>query len=403
MYLYLDGTVKDVDTIRYSSAEEMRERGVTVYPDTKVVELKPTEHQIVVENAKTQERQTMSYDRLILGNGVAPNEPDWDGIELENVCRFGGRHSAEELRKKQAQPELRNVAIIGGGYIALEAAMCFAKEGKQVTMLERGEQLIGAQLDPDFAKIIQEELKRNGIVLRFGVELGGLVGKDGKVTGVKLKDEIFPTDLVLVCIGSHPDTEWLDGVLERDKRGFLVVDEYQRTSAKDVFAAGASTAMKFNPTGDWVNIDLATNARKQGRVAAKNLEETVFAYPGMQGTSGLRVYDYYLAATGVTAKVAKKAEHEIDCVTVEELALDSYLPEQMNAKVHAKLYYEKKSHRVVGGQILSKKDMTGMIQALSVAIYAKLTVEELAFMDFFFQPEFNRPWSILSKLALSVK
>ncbi|MDO5725831.1 MAG: FAD-dependent oxidoreductase [Tissierellia bacterium] len=403
MHTYLEGTVKDVDTIRYSSAEAMRKRGVTVYPETKVLEIYPDKHEIKVKDLKTDKERIDTYDRLILGIGVEPNIPKYEGMDLENIYLYAGRDNAVALKKLGESKEIENVAIIGGGYIAIEAAMSFAKMGKKVTILNRSERPLKANLDPELIDILIEELQKNKICFTPNVDVKKIEGKDGKVTGVVTDQGVCPAELVITSIGNHPNTAWLKDTLKMNEKGFIIVDDYMKTSAKDVFAAGGATLMKYNPTEDYKNVDLATNARKQGRVAAKNLEGDVFEYTGTQGTSGLKVFDYYFASTGLNGRAAKATDLNYDSVYVERLALDEYLPEDMNAKVYAKLYYDKDSRKILGGQILSKHNLTGQIQALSMAIKGKLTIDDLAFGDFFFQPLFNRPWNILNVLGLEAQ
>ncbi|MDO5734788.1 MAG: FAD-dependent oxidoreductase [Eubacteriales bacterium] len=403
MHLYLEGTVKDVNSIRYSSAESMRQRGVEVFPSTQVLEIFPEKHEIKVKDLKSNEERIESYDRLILGAGMSPNIPQIEGLDLKNVKLFGGRDSAELLRYKEVNPAIEDVVIIGGGYIALEAAMCFAKAGKKVTMLNRGERLISTHLDKEMTDILTAEIEANGIDFKGNIEVEKLLGEDGKVKSVVTKQGEFPAQLVIISIGNHPNTGWLKDKIKLNERGFIIVDDYMQSSAKDVFAAGGATLMKYNPIDGYINVDLATNARKQGRIAAKNLNGEVFPYIGMQGTSALKVYDYSFASTGLNAGSAERTELSWDSVYVESLALDEYVPEEMNAKVYAKLIYDKDSRRVLGGQILSKKDLTGSIQALSMVIQAKFTIDDLAFADFFFQPLFNRPWNILNVLGLEAQ
>ena len=64
------------------------------------------------------------------------------------------------------------------------------------------------------------------------------------------------------------------------------------------------------------------------------------------------------------------------------------------------LVYNKDTREILGGQIISKIDLTQMMNTLSVVIQNKMTVEELAMTDFFFQPHFNKPWSLLNAIAL---
>lgn len=401
--MYLEGTVKDVDTIRYSSAESMRKRGVTVFPNTKVTQLDPENHQITVVDLEKQEERKESYDKLILGIGCAPNDAPFKGADLKNIYLFGGRDSAEILRYKAVTPSIEDVVIVGGGYIAVEAAMCFAKNGKKVTLLIRGDRPLSANLDKEFTDILVKEMEQNGIEVKTHTNVEAFEGKDGKVHAVRTDKGTLPAQLVITAIGNHPNTKWLEGILDMDKKGFVKVDDYMKSSVKDVFVVGGATLMKYNPAKDYRNIDLATNARKQGRIAAKNLEADTFPYPGTQGTSGLQVFDYYFASTGLNDTSADGTDLSWDSVYVETLALDAYLPKEMNDPVYAKLHYDKKTRRILGGQILSTRDLTGEMQALSMAIAGNLTIDDLAFGDFFFQPCFNRPWNILNVLGLEAQ
>ncbi|MDU6876270.1 MAG: NADH oxidase, partial [Clostridium sp.] len=118
-----------------------------------------------------------------------------------------------------------------------------------------------------------------------------------------------------------------------------------------------------------------------------------------QGTSGIKIYDQCIASTGMTEEVAKATTNfNIASVSIR----DNYRPEFMPTFEEAmvKLVYNKDTREVLGGQIISKIDLTQMMNTLSVVIQNKMTVEELAMTDFFFQPHFNKPWSLLNAIAL---
>lgn len=403
MHTYLEGIVKDVDSIRYSSAEDMRSKGVEVFPETKLLKVNPKEHTIVVKDVTTGEEREESYDKLILGIGTEPNIPKIDGIDLDGISLYGGRDCAVRLRHKIDTPEIKNVVVCGGGYIGLEAAMSFAKGGKKVTMINRSDRPLGVNLDKELVDILLDEIEKHNITFKGGEDVKAFKGKDGKVVAVETDKNEYPADYVITALGSHPATKFLEGVIDLDQRGHIITDDYMRTSEEDIFAAGGATLIKYNPTDGYANIDLATNARKQGRVAAKNLEGENFQYQGTQGTSALEVFDYKFACTGINEKTSKGADFDVDSVYVETKVLDDYMPDEMNEKVYGKLYFDRDTRRVRGGQILSKKDLTGYIQALSMAIRGKLTVDDLAFGDFFFQPMFDRPWSLLNELGLAAQ
>jgi NADPH-dependent 2,4-dienoyl-CoA reductase/sulfur reductase-like enzyme len=180
--------------------------------------------------------------------------------------------------------------------------------------------------------------------------------------------------------------------------GAIIVDEYMRTSNPDIFAAGDSCAVYYNPARTHAYIPLATNAVRMGTLVAENMMHPRVRYQGTQGTSGLRLYDWNIASSGLTEEAAALFGLEVESVVIE----DAYRPEFMPTaeKVEFKLVYEKGTHRIVGGQVLSKADLTQAVNTLSLAIQNEMTIEELAYVDFFFQPHYNKPWHFLNSGAL---
>src|SRR5690606_18239218 len=95
---------------------------------------------------------------------------------------------------------------------------------------------------------------------------------DGKVTAVVTDDgHEFEADMVVLCIGFRPNTDLLRGQVDMLPNGAILVNEYMQTSKPDVFAAGDSCAVRYNPTGAHAYIPLATNAVRMGTLVARNL------------------------------------------------------------------------------------------------------------------------------------
>ena len=119
--------------------------------------------------------------------------------------------------------------------------------------------------------------------------------------------------------------------------------------------------------------------------------------PKVSGTSGLSLFDYKFGQTGLHEKEADSYDGNLGATFVQEPIRPKFM--QDGATVHMKIMYDKDSHRILGGQLMSKEDMVESINTLSVAINAGWTLEQLAMVDFFFQPDFDRPWNYLNVLA----
>ena len=249
-----------------------------------------------------------------------------------------------------------------------------------------------------FTDIAEAEFTKRGVNLVLGQKVQKFEG-DNKVSKVITDKGEFEADLVVLCIGFAPNTNLVKGKLDTLPNGAIIIDEYMRTSEKDVFAAGDCCVVRFNPAKENRYIPLATNAVRMGTLVAKNLVNPTLKYMGTQCTSGIKIYDLCIASTGLTEEVAKNTTNlNVSSVT----ATDNYRPEFMPSFEEAtvKLVYDKDTRKVVGGQIISKMDLTQFMNTLSVVIQNEMTIEELAMTDFFFQPHFNKPWSLLNIAAL---
>ena len=196
---------------------------------------------------------------------------------------------------------------------------------------------------------------------------------------------------------SRPSTELLKDKVDMLPNGAIIVDDYMRTSNPDIFAAGDSCAVNYNPNGGHAYIPLATNAVRMGFLVGKNIFEPKMKYRGTQSTSGLHLFGFNIGSTGVTDSSSKAFGLETKSVLFEDFYRPEFMP--TNEKILMRLVYEKDTLRIVGGQVMSKYDVTQSANTLSLAIQGRMTIEDLALVDFFFQPHFDRPWNYLNLLA----
>jgi len=106
-----------------------------------------------------------------------------------------------------------------------------------------------------------------------------------------------------------------------------------------------------------------------------------------------------MAATGITEETAKAEGIEVESV----IAVDNYRPEFMPTyeEVMLKVVFDKNSRKILGAQLNSKMDLTQSINTLSVCIQNGMTIDDLAFVDFFFQPHYNKPWNFINVAGLN--
>ncbi|MDL5378289.1 FAD-dependent oxidoreductase [Exiguobacterium mexicanum] len=395
--LHVGGVVKRAEELFYASPTELEELGATMRMKHDVLNIDTEAKTVHAKNLDTGEDVYDTFDRLIVTTGSWPIVPTLPGIEMTGIelCKNYGHAQRIIERAKDAT----NIAVIGAGYIGVELVEAFEVYGKHVTFIDSADRILNKYLDKTFTDQLEADMTSRGIDLELGQTVEAFRGTDGNVTHVVTDKGEFEADLVILCVGFRPNTGLLQGQVDMLGNGAIIVDEYMRTSNPDVFAAGDSCAVYYNPARTHAYIPLATNAVRMGTLVAENLIAPRVRYQGTQGTSGLRLYDWNIASSGLTEEAAGLFGLDVESVVIE----DAYRPEFMPTAepVQFKLVYEVGTHRVVGGQVLSKADMTQAVNTLSLAIQNEMTVEELAYVDFFFQPHYNKPWHFINSGALA--
>ncbi|MCM3340878.1 FAD-dependent oxidoreductase [Paenibacillus sp. MER TA 81-3] len=394
--LYVGGVVKDPQGLFYSSPNQLADLGVVTKMRHDVLDADTANKTLRVRNLETGEELEDTFDKLIITTGSWPVVPPFEGIDLDNImlCK-NYNHSNAIIEKAQ---DARRVVVIGAGYIGIELVEAFEENGKEVTLIDMSDRVMSKYLDAEFTASVEETLRAKGVRLALGETVARFEGTDGRVSKVVTNQGEYEAELVILCIGFKPSTELFRGQLDMLDNGAIVVDEYMRTSQPDVFAAGDCCAVQYNPTGQATYIPLATNAVRMGTIAACNLVEPRIRSLGTQGTSGIKIYDHHIASTGLTEQAALAAGMNVKVSTIT----DSYRPEFMptHEEVMLKVVYEADGERIVGAQLASKIDLTAAVNTLSLCIQNKMTMDELAVVDFFFQPHFNKPWNFLNTVGL---
>ncbi len=214
--------------------------------------------------------ESVQYDKLLIATGASALTTPWPGLELDGVCTYRGLgcvdtylHEIEEGAKK--------AVVLGGGILSFELIDNFLQLGLEVTLLVRGEGLLGLLFDEDGAKIIEDQLYARGVDVRFKTEADSFEGVNGKVTGLVTKaGETIPCDLIAPAIGIRANVGFLEGSgIEVDRS--VIVDGFLRTSTEDVYAAGDCCAVRAAPGDRSVPTRTWLTSALQGQAAAVNM------------------------------------------------------------------------------------------------------------------------------------
>ena len=395
--LYVGGVVKDPQGLFYCSPDKLRELNVDTRMKHNVESVNLKEKKIVAKNLETNEIVEQSFDKMIITSGSWPIIPPIEGIDLKNILLSKNYNHSNAII--EAAKDAKKIIVVGAGYIGVELVEAFNDQGKEVVLIDAEERILSKYLDKDFTDIAENAFTDRGIKISTGEKVVKFEGIDGEVNKIITDKGEYEADMVIMCVGFRPNTEIFKGQLDMLPNGAINVDEYMRTSDKDVMAAGDCCSVFFNPTREHMYIPLATNAVRMGTLAAINIVEDKIKHPGTQGTSGIKIYENNMASTGITEETAKHLGIDADFV----YAVDNYRPEFMPTyeKVTLKVVFERESRRILGAQLTSKADLTQSINTISVCIQNNMTVDQLAFIDFFFQPHYNKPWNFINLAGLN--
>ncbi|WP_273835903.1 CoA-disulfide reductase [Guptibacillus sedimenti] len=393
--LYVGGVVKNPQELFYSSPEKLEEMGVTMKMKHEVLQVDSKNNRIHVKNINTNEVFEDDYDKLVMATGSWPIVPPIEGIQLHNILLSKNYTQANTIIEKAK--DAKHVTVIGAGYIGVELVEAFRKYGKEVTLIDGEDRILSKYLDKEFTNVIEEDFRERGIKLALNETVTRFEGEETVSKVITTKGE-YETDLVILSVGFRPNTYLLKGQVDMMPNGAIIVDEYMRTSQPTIFAAGDSCAIRYNPTGENAYIPLATNAVRMGTLVGHNIIEPTIRYMGTQGTSGLHLFDYSMASTGLTEKAALRVGKNVKTITIKENNRPEFMPDY--EVITLKVVYEEENRRILGAQVISKTDVTQSINTLSVCIQNSMTIDELGYIDFFFQPHFNKPWNFLNQAGL---
>ena len=398
--LWVGGEFKDPKGLFYSTPGELESLGIDVKMGHKVIEVNQKEKYVIVKNLETGEEFKDEYDKLVYSAGTWPIVPPFKGVELKNIFLSKLFQHAEAIIEKVNQADVKDVVVVGAGYIGIELVEAFSKHGKNVTLIDMADRVIPRYFDNEFTTPLQENMKKAGVKLAFGEKVMEFKGVDGNVKEVVTDKGTYKADMVILAIGFRPLTEMIDG--DKLPNGAIKVNEYQQSlTDEDVYVIGDSAALMHNSLGKHMHVALATNAVKTGLVAAYNLAGTKLALPGITGTNGIQVFDVNYSSTGISEKSAELLGIEAKA----EFLLDDDRPSFMHncEKVGFKIVYDPKTLRLLGAQIgtWGQHNHSEIMQVMSLAIQNKMTLTEIALMDVYFLPHYNKPFNFVLQTILN--
>ncbi|GAA2611453.1 FAD-dependent oxidoreductase [Actinomadura fulvescens] len=330
------------------------------------------------------------FDQLLVATGAVPRRPRLPGADAEGVYGVQVLDDGIAIRRALDEGRPRRAVVVGGGYIGLEMAEALVQAGLEVSLVDGAPQPMRT-LDPDMGALVADALRGVGVSLYLGERVDAFETSGGRVRAVVTPDRTLDADLVVLGLGVRPASELAkDAGIEVGPTGGIVTDRRMRTRTEGVWAAGDCVETRHLVSGERVAIALGTHANKQGRVAGRNLGGGYATFPGVVGTAVSKICHVEVARTGLNEAEAAAAGFEALSVVVESTTRAGYYPGATPMKT--KLIAERRSGRLLGAQIVGEENAAKRIDGLAIALWNRMTVEEMSGLDLGYAPPFAPVW-----------
>jgi NADPH-dependent 2,4-dienoyl-CoA reductase/sulfur reductase-like enzyme len=389
---WIGGSVKDRDALVARDPAAFRAAGIDVRIRHQVVGIDLDRREVVAHDLTGGGEVREGFDQLVYAAGAVPVMPEWSGVHAKGVFGVQTLDDGAAIHawlERDAAP--RRAVVIGGGYIGVEMAEAMVRRGLDVTLLEKSAQPMSS-VDPDMGERVAEAIRGLGIEVRTSAHVDGLDTADGRVRAVVTPDGELPADIVVLGLGVRPNTQLAaEAGIRLGVTGGLRTDLRMRVAgADDVWAAGDCVQTVHLISGQPVHVPLGTHANKQGRVAGINIGGGYATFPGVIGTAVTKVCDLEVARTGLTEKEATAAGYAFVTASIDSSSRAGYYPGA--ATMTVKLIAEKRTGLLLGGQIVGREEAAKRIDALAVAVWNRMTVEEMTALDLSYAPPFAPVW-----------
>jgi len=388
MPYFIKGEIEALDDLVAVTPEEFREkRDVDLRTGHEVVSIDPEGRTVTVE--ADGDRFEQPYSSLLIGTGARAVEPPFDGLDLPGVFTLRSMDEADAIDEYVENHDVGDAAIVGGGYVGVEMAEALTEHGIDVSIFEMLPRIL-QPFGETTADTVAEHLRDEGVGLHLDTAVESFAGDD-RVETVELEGGAADADLVVVGVGVAPNVELAEEAgIELGPTGAIATDEYGRTNAEDVYAAGDCAEARNAVTGEPDHVPLALTANRAGRAIGTTVAGDPTPTGPTAGTAIVKAFDLGAARTGILDdERAREAGFDPVSVTIDAPTRPHYYPGGTGLTVT--LVADAATGRVLGASMVGE-DGVKRIDTVATALGAEMTVSELLNQDLAYAPPFSPVW-----------
>lgn len=383
---YIGGTIQERSKLLIQTPEMMRNRfNIDVRVNSEVIQVVPESKTVLIRHQGITYEET--FDVLILSPGAKPVRPEIEGVHHPRILSLRNIPDTDKLKSVVDLEQVRDVTIVGGGFIGVEMAEVLTERGIQVTLVEASQHIL-APFDSDISVIMEKELQDHGVQLRLGESVSAFQELDEEHLEVVLQSGgSHQAGLVILAIGVRPETGFLNGSgIILGPKGHIIVNEHLQTNYDYIYAVGDAIEVVDFVSGTKTAVPLAGPANKQGRVAADHICGLNSRYQGTQGTSILKVFGLTAACTGSNERVIKQRDVRYQAIVVHPNSHAAYYPGATS--VTLKLLFSD-TGAILGAQAAGQNGVDKRIDVIATVMRLNGTISDLTELELTYAPPYS--------------
>jgi NADH oxidase (H2O2-forming) len=343
--------------------------------------------QVKVRELKSNKEYEIFYDALIIATGSKPQIAPING-----ASRFlsKGVYVLSTLRDarmiKEAAEKSNQAVIIGNGATGLEVASALNKLGLEVQIIGRRHTPLPRSLDPNMGEIVLERLRELNIKTHFGKTAEKIHGND-TVNSVLFNDTSIPADMVVVAIGSTPETKIAKEAGIETQWNAIVTNDQMETNIADIYAIGDCALKYCDVDKKPLKLELAMTAYRMGIVAGINAAGGKATFEGTCGTFLSYVGGLEIASTGYNSRIAEERGFKVLTGRAKMKTKPSYMPDAKDITV--KLIIDAETGRLLGGQAIGEEGAAWRVNVIALGIKKLMTIREFTEIELAYCPKIS--------------
>lgn len=359
-----------------------------------VVSIDRKNKKVLVKNISDDTTFYETYDKLVLAPGASSVIPNIKGNDLKHVFSLRNVEDIEKIKAYVLNNDVKNLSVIGAGFIGIEACENIVKHVKNVNLIDSSDEVL-TNIDSELKGIIEKNLMENGVKL-YKKKTVTEIGEDYILFEDGLKVD---SDMVIFAVGMRGNIKLAKeaGLEVNEKTSSIVVDKNYQTSDKDIYAAGDVIEVFNMISREKTKLQLAWPAHRQAKHIANHILGFNSRYTSVVGSFILRSFDINIASCGLNEKTLKENDMIYESSITTSLDRSSLIPTKNT--ITTKLLFDPFTGLLYGAQIVGKGVVDKRCDVCAVALKHHLTVYDLEALELCYNPLYSTPEDAINVAA----